>query len=118
MISTTETAPGDGASRCAGSAPLTNAIGLHARPSVKLTQLAKRFQATVEFGLTPDGPWLDAKSPVQVMRAKAPKGATLHFRAHGADAVSAVAALVALVQREFDDGTGDPAPAPAAASRD
>ena len=82
---------------------LTNAVGLHARPAVKLTQLAKRFAAAVDFALEPQGPWTNAKSPVQVMRVKAAKGSILYFRAHGADAADAVAALVGLVQRRFDE---------------
>lgn len=86
-----------------GEAVLTNAVGLHARPSVKLTQLAKSFAAAIEVGLTADGPWVDAKSPVKIMRVKAGKGAKLHFRAHGADAAKAVAALVDLVERRFDE---------------
>ena len=65
---------------------LTNAVGLHARPAVKLTQLAKKFAAAVDFALEPQGPWTNAKSPVQVMRVKAAKGSMLYFRAHGADA--------------------------------
>jgi phosphocarrier protein HPr len=92
-----------------GSALLTNTVGLHARPSVKLTQLAKRFAASVEFALDPTGPWIDAKSPVQVMRAKAAKGATLHFRLSGSDAAEAMVAMLALVERRFDeDGEGAP----------
>jgi phosphocarrier protein len=59
-----------------GSALLTNDVGLHARPSVKLTQLAKRFGARIEFALDATGPWVDAKSPVRVMRFKA-KGQAL-----------------------------------------
>jgi len=86
-----------------GSALLTNAVGLHARPSVKLTQLAKRFAASVELALEPGGPWVDAKSPVRVMRVKAPKGTTLHFRTSGGDAAAALAALVGLVERRFDE---------------
>ena len=86
-----------------GSAVLTNAVGLHARPSVKLTQLAKRFAASVELALDPAGPWIDAKSPVKVMRAKAPRGTTLHFRVSGADAAEAMAAMLALVERRFDE---------------
>ena len=82
---------------------LTNAVGLHARPSVKLTQLAKSFDAHVEFALAPEGPWTNAKSPVQVMRVKAGKGSTLHLRAEGEDARAAVAALVGLVERKFDE---------------
>ena len=84
------------------SATLTNAIGLHARPSVLLTQLAKRFTGKVELALSADGPWVDAKSPVKVMRARACRGRTLHFRSSGADAHEAVQALAALVQREFE----------------
>lgn len=86
-----------------GAAELTNAVGLHARPSVKLTQLAKSFGASISVALSADGPWVDAKSPVRIMRVKAAKGATLHFRASGADAEKAVAALVDLVERRFDE---------------
>jgi phosphocarrier protein HPr len=86
------------------TALLTNEIGLHARPSVKLTQLAKTFGATVELALEAEGPWVDAKSPVRIMRVKAPKGTLLHFRASGEDAGSAIVALVGLVERRFDEG--------------
>jgi phosphocarrier protein len=84
-----------------GSALLTNDVGLHARPSVKLTQLAKRFGARIEFARDSAGPWIDAKSPVKVMRFKATKGETLHFRAHGPDAAAALAAILALVEGGF-----------------
>lgn len=86
-----------------GQALLTNDVGLHARPSVKLTQLAKGFVSRIEFALAADGPWTDAKSPVKVMRVKAPKGTMLHFRIQGADAEQALAALVGLVERRFDE---------------
>ena len=88
------------------SALLTNAVGLHARPSVKLTQLAKSFVSDVEIALVPEGPWLDAKSPVKVMRLKAPRGTVLHVRAHGPDAQQAASALMALVARDFDEEVG------------
>jgi phosphocarrier protein HPr len=52
------------------SVMLTNAIGLHARPLLKLTQLAKTFAGAVEIALSPEGPWINAKSPVSVMRAR------------------------------------------------
>ena len=84
-----------------GSVLLTNDVGLHARPSVKLTQLAKRFGAHIEFALGTGGPWVDAKSPVKVMRFKAAKGETLHFRASGSDAAAALGAIVALVEGGF-----------------
>ncbi len=91
------------------AALLTNAVGLHARPSVKLTQLAKRFAASTEFALDPAGPWIDAKSPVKVMRVKAARGMTLHFRTLGSDAAEAIEALVDLVERRFDEQEPDQA---------
>jgi phosphocarrier protein HPr len=86
-----------------GSALLTNAVGLHARPSVKLTQLAKSFEGPVEFALMPEGPWVDAKSPVKVMRVKAAKGTTLHVRTSGPDADASLRAVLALINRQFDE---------------
>ena len=93
-------------SSSSGSVLLTNDVGLHARPSVKLTQLAKRFDADIEFALDASGPWVNAKSPVKVMRFKAPKGATLHFRASGVDAGPALAAIFALVEGGFEAEVG------------
>ena len=85
------------------SLPLTNSIGLHARPSVKLTKLAKTFAAHIEIALTANGPWVDAKSIVKVMAVKAAKGATLHFRAKGLDARAALTALSELIALGFHE---------------
>ena len=82
---------------------MTHPVGLHARPSVKLTKLAKAFSSRIELALAEDGPWVDAKSIVKVMATKAPKDTVLYFRAEGDDAVQSVAALVALVSRDFDE---------------
>jgi phosphocarrier protein HPr len=86
-----------------GSAMLTNAVGLHARPVVKLTQLAKGFAARIAVAAGPEGPWTDAKSPVKLMRIKAVQGDVLHVRADGTDAQDAVAAVLALIGRRFDE---------------
>ena len=89
----------------AASVRLRHEAGLHARPSVKLTKLAKKFSSRIFVAASVDGPWIDAKSIVKVMAAKAPKESNLHFRAEGADAQAAVDALVDLVERDFpDDG--------------
>ena len=82
---------------------ITHAVGLHARPSVKFTKLAKSFAAEVEVAVAANGPWFDAKSIVKVMAAKAPKGTVLYLRASGEEAELAVDALVALVERAFDE---------------
>jgi phosphocarrier protein HPr len=83
---------------------ITHQVGLHARPSVKFTKLAKSFAAEVEIALAANGPWFDAKSIVKVMAAKAPKGTVLRIRASGDGANDAVDALVELVRRDFDEG--------------
>jgi len=85
------------------SAMLINPLGLHARPSVKLTKLAKTFAATIEIAPGADGPWVDAKSIVKVMAVKAAKGTTLQLRAHGADAREALEALEALIANGFSE---------------
>ncbi|MBX9964683.1 MAG: HPr family phosphocarrier protein [Burkholderiales bacterium] len=84
------------------SVVIEHEVGLHARPSVKLTQLAKSFRSRIEISTAAEGPWIDAKSIVKVMGSKTPKGALLHVRAEGEDAETAVQAIVALVERDFE----------------
>jgi phosphocarrier protein HPr len=84
-------------------------VGLHARPSVKLTKLAKTFACAIEIAGAPEGPWIDAKSIVKVMAMKAKQDSTLYLRARGGDAAAAVAALQTLVERDFDEDTADAA---------
>src|SRR5205085_6220075 len=43
--------------RALSSVILSHAGGLHARPAIKVTQLAKRFTAQVWIGLSETGPW-------------------------------------------------------------
>jgi phosphocarrier protein HPr len=85
------------------SVRITHDIGLHARPSVKLTKLAKSFASAIELAQACEGPWIDAKSIVKVMAMKVKKDTTLYFRAQGDDAEQAVTALVSLVERDFED---------------
>lgn len=88
------------------SVVLLHAAGLHARPVVTLTKLAKTFKSRVQIAAVATGPWIDAKSVVKVMGMKTPARTVLHFRAEGDDAQAAVDALVKLVN---DDFTGGPA---------
>jgi phosphocarrier protein len=90
-----------------GSVLLFHAIGLHARPSVKLTKLAKMFASNIEIAAAEIGPWIDAKSIVKVMAAKVPQNATLHFRATGPDAAEAIRSLIGLVERDFNEDLSD-----------
>lgn len=88
---------------------ITHAVGLHARPSVKLTRLAKTFAAKLEIAANPQGPWIDAKSIVKVMALKVPQNATLHLRGMGDGVAEALTALVTLVERDFEDAGADAA---------
>ncbi|MBI1778171.1 MAG: HPr family phosphocarrier protein [Proteobacteria bacterium] len=82
--------------------PLRNAVGLHARPAVKLTQLAARFAATIELRVGEEGDWVDAKSIVRVMGLKARTGTVLQLRAVGADAAEALGNIEKLVLGDFE----------------
>ena len=90
-------------SMVADSIKITHAVGLHARPSVKLTKLAKTFAANIELALSEEGPWIDAKSIVKVMATKAPQYSMLYLRASGADAQRAIDQMIDLVRRDFDE---------------
>ena len=89
--------------RASAEVVITHKVGLHARPSVKFTKLAKTYPCAVEIATSPEGPWIDAKSIVKVMGARAPEGATLYLRAYGDNSSEAVAALRELVERDFDE---------------
>jgi dihydroxyacetone kinase phosphotransfer subunit len=90
----------------ATSVPIRDPLGLHARPAVKVTQLAKRFAARVEFARDPAGPWVDARSIRAVSAARVPRDTALHIRGEGEDAEAAVAALAALIARNFEEEPG------------
>jgi phosphotransferase system enzyme I (PtsI) len=87
------------------SALITNPTGLHARPAVKLTKLAKSFAARVRLRVGTEGKWTDAKSVARVLALKAPQGQTLYFEAEGADASEALLGMTELVSRNFDEGS-------------
>jgi phosphocarrier protein HPr len=86
-----------------GSVLLKHEGGLHARPSVKLTKLAKTFASRVEIATVAEGPWVDTKSVKNVMGAKVRKNTLLCLRAEGEDAQAAIDSLIALVESDFAD---------------
>ena len=96
------TATAAGQWQASGFAAIKDPTGLHARPAVTLTKLAKTFAATVEISAASQERWISAKSPNAVMKLKAAHGEHLHVRAAGDDADAAVAALVDLVERNFE----------------
>ena len=86
------------------SAELTivNKLGLHARASAKLTQVASGFKS--EVWLTRNGRRVNAKSIMGVMMLAAGKGATVTVEADGEDAEAALSAVRALVADRFGEG--------------
>ena len=85
---------------------ITHPTGLHARPAVKLTKLAKTFPAEIRLRRVPDGEWVDAKSVVKVMGLKFRTGTMVELEAQGEAAETALVELRALVERDFDEAHG------------
>ena len=83
-------------------ATIVNKLGLHARASAKLTQLANRYAS--EVWLTRNGRRVNAKSIMGVMMLAAGKGATITIETEGHDADAALEALTALIANRFDEG--------------
>ena len=78
---------------------IINKLGLHARASAKLTQVAGRFKADVWVGR--NGRRVNAKSIMGVMMLAAEEGSTIKVRAEGTDEQAALAALAELVNGKF-----------------
>ena len=85
---------------------LVHAVGMHARPAVKLTKLAKRFRAKISVRVVGAADWIDAKSVAKVMAMRAPCDSTIEFVATGPDARAAIGALTALIADDFSDSKG------------
>lgn len=104
-MSIADAAEGPGVARA--EVRITHPTGLHARPAVKLTKLAKGFpEAVIRLRADLGGTWVDAKSIVKVMALKARTGVRLELEAEGEGAEAAVAELKALIERDFDEGHG------------
>ena len=85
------------------SAELTivNKLGLHARASAKLTQVASGFKS--EVWLSRNGRRVNAKSIMGVMMLAAGKGASITVEAQGADADAALRAIRQLIADKFGE---------------
>ena len=81
---------------------ITNKLGLHARASAKLTQLAAKFQS--EVWMTRNKRRVNAKSIMGVMMLAAGKGATLTVEVNGVDERECFDALSQLIQDKFGEG--------------
>ena len=80
---------------------IINRLGLHARASAKLTQVAGRFKANV--WVTRNGRRVNAKSIMGVMMLAAAKGSTLVVETDGPDEKEAMAAVTGLIAGGFEE---------------
>ena len=81
---------------------VTNKLGLQARASAKLTQLASSFES--EVFLSRNGRRVNAKSIMGVMMLAAGMGTEIEIDADGADEQQAVEALRGLIEAKFGEG--------------
>jgi phosphocarrier protein HPr len=82
---------------------ISNKLGLHARASAKLTKLAGGFQCDVF--MTRNGRRVNAKSIMGVMMLAAGQGAEVELETNGPDEDQALAAIQALINDKFGEGS-------------
>lgn len=81
---------------------ISNRLGLHARASAKLVQTLHAYQASAFIACR--GKEVNAKSIMGVMMLAAGLGTPITLRTEGADEDAAMAAMVDLFERKFDEG--------------
>jgi phosphocarrier protein len=80
---------------------IINKLGLHARASAKLTQVAGRFKANVWVGR--NGRRVNAKSIMGVMMLAAAMGSTIIVETDGPDEAEAMDAVTQLIAGRFEE---------------
>ena len=81
---------------------IINKLGLHARASAKLTQLAAKYQSDVQ--MSRNNRKVNAKSIMGVMMLAAGKGSKVIIEIDGPDEGDAMNAIVALIGDYFGEG--------------
>lgn len=81
---------------------IINKLGLHARASTKLTQVAAQFSS--QIWVERNTRRVNAKSIMGVMMLAASKGSKIMLETEGADEVEAMAALTDLINNRFGEG--------------
>jgi len=80
---------------------IINKLGLHARASAKLTQLAAKYKS--EVWMTRNTRRVNAKSIMGVMMLAAGKGSVVALETEGPDEQACFEALVALINDKFGE---------------
>ena len=80
---------------------IINKLGLHARASAKLTQVAGGFKANI--WLSRNGRRVNAKSIMGVMMLAAAMGSKVLVETDGPDEAEAIGAVAGLIAARFDE---------------
>ena len=80
---------------------IINKLGLHARASAKLTQVAGRLKANV--WVSRNGRRVNAKSIMGVMMLAAAKGSAIMVETDGPDEAQAMEAVTQLIAGKFEE---------------
>jgi phosphocarrier protein HPr len=81
---------------------IVNKLGLHARASAKLTQLAGNY--TSEIWMSRNGRRINAKSIMGVMMLAAGIGSTVTIETEGPDEAEAMTGILGLIADKFGEG--------------
>lgn len=84
-----------------GEVTVINRLGLHARAAARFVQLAGQYRSTVRVAV--GDRVMDGKSILGLLLLAAAQGTLLTIETEGADADAALAVLVALVERGFEE---------------
>lgn len=86
-----------------GRVVISNKLGLHARPAMSFTETASKFASSVTVRRVDSDERIDGKSIMQMLLLAGTQGTELEVCADGADEQAALAALIDLVKRRFDE---------------
>ena len=81
--------------------PITNRLGLHARPAAMFVRIASRYRS--EIWVSKEGEEVNGKSIMGLMMLAAGQGSKLHIRCEGPDADKAMEDLEELIKAGFNE---------------
>lgn len=80
---------------------IINRLGLHARAAAKLVETVAAYQASIRIGRGER--LVDARSIMALLMLGAGQGSRLRLQVEGSDADTALAAVMELIARRFDE---------------
>jgi phosphocarrier protein HPr len=81
--------------------PITNRLGLHARPAAMFVRIASRHRS--EIWVSKEAEEVNGKSIMGLMMLAAGQGSKLHIRCEGPDADKAMEELEVLIKAGFNE---------------